>query len=204
MNGLLRCRRDGKGRDGAALVESALVIMFMSLLLFGVLQVSRAYAAREILDYAAMCGARSETVGFNQFMTFKVTRVASIPNAGLMTSPDPSSSATGPGWGQSHPGSLWDMSVRANPRSPQLHVERARIPLFLGVNHISQLSPVLNYADWGTISHPSLQQTADSVRVGVTQRFPLTLPFRRAYYASDYVRMSTASRMEHHADLYLE
>ena len=194
-----------RGREGAALVESCLVIIFMSLLLFGVIQVSRAYAAREILDYAAMCGARAETVGFNQFMTYKVTRVGSIPNAGNLVNPSTSmSGARGTWWGTTDPGHLWDMAVRSTPRSPARNVELSRIPLYLGVDYINRLSAVLDYEDWRTISHPSLQQSDDSVRVSLGQRFPLTMPFLRAFYADDELRLRSSARMEHHASLYLE
>ena len=52
-----------------------------------VLHMEREYSATE-LQHAASLGARSRSVGFNDFMVYKVGRAATIANAGRITSPD--------------------------------------------------------------------------------------------------------------------
>ena len=170
-------------RTGQSLIESCVVIILISFLLFGVLQISQLFAAQEALNYAATKAARAKTVGFNDFMVHKVVRVATIPNAGVMTSPD-----------EPFSGPL-----------EQNTIERARIPLYLGAENWGRLNPILNYSNW-----PSLRYDENSSSVGsmieseVTQEYNLWAPFHRSYYAGDRVDMRGRAELMNHANLYLE
>ena len=193
--------------QGQALIESSLALAFICLFIFGLLQVARLYASREVLIHASTAAARSRTVGFNDFMVYKVFRVASIPNAGLMNAPGYTGYANPNRWRNDTPGQLWDSTVRsgAQPSSAQFDVERSRIPLYLGAQHHGQLSPIPDYENWDNIHLTGLTESGDNTLTAtLTQDVPATLPFRAAFYAEDYVRMRAQSRMDLHYPLYLE
>ncbi len=199
-------------KSGASMIESVIVVMVMSLVLFGGIQLTRVLVAREVIDYAAMAGARASAVGLNNFMVYKVVRVASIPNAGRMINPDtPMAAAAARGWDVERPGDLWDTAVGARaPYSPMAEIERQRIPFYLGGENVPRLRGILDYEDWRTITHQISHPSQNEVRVRVHQRFPLRIPLRRAFYRDDAVdihaggRDSRGARMAAHAELYLQ
>lgn len=196
-------------RAGAALIESALVVALLSLVLFGALQVSRLYAAREVLDYAAMNGARARSVGLNSFMVYKVARVSAIPNAGRLLQPEVPLQTDHP-WTdtRSTPGERWDRALRSRPGlSPRALVERQRIPFYLGATHHARLAAILDYEDWDTIRPRIDYPAADEIRVRVEQRLPLNFPLRRAFVTGDYVPLQAVEhgvRLTDHSALYLQ
>lgn len=198
---------------GATLIEACLVVMLLSLVLFGGVQISRLYASKEILDYTAMAAARAKSVGLNNFMVFKVGRVASIPNAGRLTNPRVgSAAATAYNWAGSRPGYLWDMSVASDaPASPQYSLEMSRIPFYLGAERYGNLGAILDYEDWNTVNiSQDFAREGEQVVVNIGQRVPITFPFRRAFYDSDEVHLRAGksfdrgARMANHSELYLE
>ena len=105
----------------------------MFFIFLAILQVSLLFAAKEVTTHAAIRAARAKTVGFNYWMVTKVTRVASIPNAGKLVQPEYenvnpylrslAANAT--------PGEAWDYAIAAQPSSAQYEIERARIPEYL-------------------------------------------------------------------------
>lgn len=195
-----------RNRSGQALIESCLVLVLLCLILFGALQVSRLFAAREILDYAAARGARAQTVGFNRFMVFKTIRVGAIPNAGPLTSPDyvgPLSSAGDSDWSVSGGGARWSYALSAQPVSPQQAIESARIPLYLGGTRYGELPAILDYERWNSIAHRTGGDDGQRVRVRVNQDFPLAFPFHRTFYAADTVPLEGRCDLENHASFYL-
>lgn len=197
-------------RSGAALIEASLVVALMCLVLFGVMQVSRIYAAREVIDYASMSGARARAVGLNSFMVEKVVRVAAIPNAGRMVIPDEDAfmdSAEHRGSRQ-RPGEMWEEAVAATPGMPLRSVlERQRIPFYLGGENHAQLGAILDYENWRTVSQQVSYHGEDEISVRVNQRFPLSFPLRRAFAAGDEALLRASAggaRMTDHSALYLE
>lgn len=68
--------------EGAALLESCIVIVLLCLILFGMLQLSIVTAAHDVNIYAASCGARCAAVGYDNDMIEKAIRVAALPNLG--------------------------------------------------------------------------------------------------------------------------
>ena len=195
----------GRGRRGQAMIESCLVVAIVALCLFGLLQLSKLFTAREVLDYAASCGARARAVGFNDFMVYKVVRVASIPNAGRMTSPgyDRGAGLAGAVAGLT-PGELWDLALGSTPVSPQLEVERSRVPLYLAADRYGELAPILDYEDWDTLNPGVSELSPTLVRQTLRQDVPMRLPFHRAFYAADSLREEGEADMDSHAGLYLE
>lgn len=199
-------RRPGRdGREGQAMVESCLVIAVMSLALFGLLEVSRQFMAREVLHYSASAAARAHAVGFNDFMIYKVIRTAAIPVAGRMTHPDYVNTGPAAGlWASQRPGTLWDFAVRANPISQQYEqVERSSIPLYLGAEDWGQLTPILDYEDWDDL-HGSTYELAGNVVEGrARQDVGMRFGFSRAFYAADFVDQDAQVEQESHYAAYL-
>ena len=191
-------------RSGQALLESCFVIAVLALVLFGLLEVVRLQASRAVLEHAAAAGARAQTVGFNNFMVFKAVRVATIPNAGLMTSPGYTRPGGGPQWGADSAGELWDYALQAQPDSPQYEIERSRVPLYLGAEHMGQLQPILDYAQWDDVFHAAQDAGGPSLGMTVRQRVPLVFPFSRAFYADSVVRQQGDMDIENHYPAYLE
>lgn len=207
----IRSRSTRSAASGQALVETCLVMIVACLLLFGLFQVSQLYASKEILDYAAVAGARARAVGFNDFMVHKVVRAAAIPNAGRMIEPDVDRDpAAALRWGASRPGELWDFALRDHPDSPQYEVESSRIPLYLGAENWGWLSGILDYEDWSTIWHTLLEWPGANL---VTSRTGQTIPlrdralftFHRTFYAADTVSLRPGQvTMDDHYPLYLD
>lgn len=199
--------------EGSTIIEAALVVMLLCLVLFGGVQISRLYASKEILDYAAMAGARAKAVGLNDFMVYKVVKVASIPNAGKLKNPDVNGQPGGGyDWANTRPGYLWDRAVAANPtRSRQYNAENSRIPFYLGAEHYGRLPAILDYSDWDTII-PGQDYALDDEQVWVRaqQDVPVLFPFHRAFMDDDEVslqageQLNRGARMANQAKLYLE
>ena len=172
-------------RSGQTLVESCIVIILISLIFFGILQLSQIFAAQEVLDYAAGRGARAKTVGLNDFMVHKTVRIGSIPNAGLLEWPD----------------------VPGGP-ADQYEVESSRIPFFLGAQSYSELRPILHYTNWHSVTYDvdvdPISSGMDILRVRAEQDYPLWVPFHRAFYAGDTIEMEGNAVIESHFSLYMD
>lgn len=186
-------------------MESGLIVVLLTFLLFGALQVARLSVSKTILQYAASAGARARAVGLNDFMVAKVVRTASIPNAGRMTVPSGRHSGGAVvAAGRPRPGDQWDFAVESQPASPQARLERSRIPLYLGATWHAMLPGILDYEDWHTLAPATVSDESPMVRVRVRQDMPLRTPFHRAFIAADVVSLDGEARLETHADLYLE
>ena len=187
------------------MIESCLVVALLSLILFGLFEISHLYTAREVNDYAATAGARARAVGFNDFMVYKVVRVAAIPNAGPLTAPayENNRGLVGPisTWSI---GDFWDLVLGSHPVSGQYNLEQSRIPLYLAAEHMAQLNPILNYERWDDLHHVQNDPAAGLTRVQVRQDIPLNFPFHRAFYAGDEVRQESEQVIDNHYPLYLE
>ncbi len=168
-------------RRGQALIESYIVILLICLICFGLLQISRFFAAREILDYAAARGARARTVGFNRFMLLKAVRVAAIPSAGRLLVPE-----------------------RDGGLAAQQRLEEARIPLYLGARGSGQLAGILQYEYWPDIDFSHRQAGFDQIDFETRQNIPFTFPLHRLYYAGDTLEIQGGAAMENHFPLYLQ
>ncbi len=220
MRGFDRQRTFIERRAGQSYVETALVVMLVSFVFFGLFQLAQVFAAHEILHHAAQRAARSRTVGFNRWMVAKVARVAAIPNAGAMIEPeetliDPAVQAA---IRELRPGALWDLFLGATPRSARVEIERARIPEYLASPHYAHAAYILDYADWDGIRHDhhgdivnEEGETPLSFETRVRQRFPLLIAMHRAFYApepdsdgTDRVGLSGRVEIESHFPLYLD
>ena len=191
-----------KRKAGQSLLETCIVMMVLCLVFFGLLQLSQLSAFKEVLDYAAGCGARARTVGFNDFMVHKVVRVAAIPNAGRLVEPVIAPQPVpAPFFGS--PGQAWDYALRAQPASPQYPVESARIPLYLGADNWGRLPGILAYANWDSIWHVVHDLGGQGLGVHTAQDVPLWTPLHRLIYDGDTFPLGGDSILENHYPLYL-
>ncbi len=192
-------------RAGQALIESCLAVVLLCLILMGVLQLVRAFAAAEILDHAAAAAARAHAVGFNPFMVFKTARAASIPAAGRLTHPPPPPASGAAIWGTARAGDLMDLAFRAAPVAPQLAIEHSRIPLYLGARRYGELGSILNYEQWDTFHRPIVTEFGETLlQVALRHERPMRFPFWRAFSSRDTLRLESRVTMDNHSPLYLE
>ena len=206
-------------RSGQSLIESCMVIAILCLVLFGGLQVSQLYMTAEVLDHAALCGARARAVGFNDFMVDKTIRVAAIPVAGRLTQPTYTSNpyAIIPTTANKI-GGAWTVALTNMPNSAQVQIEQEAIPLYLAAVNPGQLPGILNYEldyldQWGQTKQTvdfagvvtrSITVSGDLVEVRVDHRFPLNFPFHQAFFDGDVDPMEGKATVDNHYPLYLE
>jgi len=199
-------RRAAGRRSGQTLLETTLALLLICLIFAGLLQVSQIFAAHEVLNYAAACGARAKTVGFNRWMVEKVVRTAAIPNAGRLREPafenvNPALRAQVAGL---RPGVLWSRLLAVTPVSAQHDLERARIPEYLDSENSGRARYVLDYADWDSIRQSVTWGQGVEVDVRLRQEYPLRFPGHRAFFAADGMNLQGEARLANHYPLYLE
>lgn len=179
------------------------------LVFFGLFQVSRLLAAKEVLSHAAARAARARTVGFNGWMVRKSSMVAAIPNAGRLTEPafDNTDTYLRDMVTRMRPGPLWDALLHhGEPSSRQHALESARIPEFMASDDEWQGRHILDYEGWDSVHGPDDPgfSTDPLVEMRVTQTYPLWDPMHRLYYAADDVHLKGQSSLENHYPLYLK
>ncbi len=198
-----------KQKAGQTLLETCIVMMLLCLIFFGLVQLSQLSASKEILDYAASCGARARSVGFNDFMVGKVVRVAAIPNAGRLLTPEVIHPAN-PDDLSGTPGRAWDYALAAQPASPQFPVESHAIPLYLGGDSWGRLPAILDYEYWnsstdsrGAIDYILHDSAGSGLGVHTSQEVPLWTPLHRLIYDGDSFPLGGDAILENHYPLYL-
>ena len=207
-----------RGNSGQAALESFIVILFVCIIFFGILQAAVVFTGDEILHHAAARAARARSVGFNDWMAAKAMHVASIPNSGRMIEPvfQPLQN-TAPFGANPSAGVAWDRAFTANPGVSERTVfERVRIPAYLVSANGARASYVLNYEEWerGSFSYNERGSVFGNgtIRMLVEQDFPLKMPLnrflfpftRRDEFGDGRMRLSGESESGEHARLYLE
>ena len=207
-------------KEGAAIVESSLVMIMLCLILFGLLQVSYIIMARDVISFGAFASARSLAVGMSEEFVERVARVTTIPTAGpsLVSGVMQNDTLGDPGT----VGQRWDLAMNTTPGSDQFWYEHTIIPYYLGADDESDLDSLLNYYYWtGSGTEIKVQSTTSSGRaeVSLSQDVPLAFPFARVFFPNadrSMVRVSKtqyqelpvysveqATYMENHSELYL-
>lgn len=206
-------RRADPSRAGQALIETCVVVLLVSLLFAGVLQVSQLLAGKAVMQHAASRAARARTVGFNRWMVAKCARVAAIPNAGRLL--EPRLGETVPPWRDvvrtSRPGELWDRALSGGtPASARLAIEQARIPEYLEAPNALRAGHVLDYERWPAmrlaVNVRALTPQADAGLIEAVFHldYPLWVTGARAFYAHASVPLRGAGTIESHYPLYLD
>ena len=179
------------------------------LIFLGLFQVSRVVAARDILNHAAARAARARTVGFDDWMVWKVARVATIANAGLMLEPAYTNEAPAlqAALADDTPGDLWDQVLSGSlwPLFIQAGLELARIPEYLGSQNSWQAQNLLDYSEWDSIEVDiSGGPLAPLLTANVSQLYPMQVPGSGSFYADGHVPLHGTAEIENHYPLYLE
>ncbi len=171
-------------KEGATIVESCLVMAFLCLILFGVLQVSILTAASEVLVYASSAGVRCATIGYDDAMVYKATRIGALANMGAKQL-------------------SWDDEE-----------DRIQEYLYYSDNignggAMSYISDTY-WNSMPTDQDSYVEWEDEKIRATVVQYYPLTFPFVGAFYGESTTELSVQSlasdlelMMEDHADLYL-
>lgn len=169
-------------KEGAAIIESSLVIIMLCLILFGLIQVSYLIMARDVISFSAFASARALTVGMNEEFVERVARVTTIPSAG----PAFAGGLQNESLAQDAPGRMMDTALRTAPGSSQFWYEHSYIGDYLGAEDESQLDNILNYHYWVSsdtaVSSQSSQAGDQEAEVTVSQNVPLAFPFARAFF----------------------
>ena len=88
-----------RGERGQALVEYAIVFPIQLMMTLAIIQLAQIFVAKQVVEYAAFCGARANLVGLPET---DVQRAAFIPLSGICAGDTVKDSANGlqlPGWG---------------------------------------------------------------------------------------------------------
>lgn len=182
-------------------------MLLIGLVFAGLFQVSRLYAAREILHHASARGARARTVGFSRSMIEKSIMVGGIANAGGIREPQ----VTGQyddllDWLQTErSGAVWDLVLQKQPVSEKHRVERSRIPDFLDSIDVPYGRAVLDYDDWDTLDFDARASapSPELVRVTVDQDYPLRVPAHRTFVLRDDWPLHGEATLENHYEAYM-
>ncbi len=207
-----------RGNSGQAALESFIVILFVCIILFGVLQAAVVFSGDEILHHAAARAARARSVGFNDWMAAKAMHVASIPNSGRMIEPIFQPLQNNNPFGVSpSAGVAWDRAFAANPGvSERAAFERVRIPAYLASANNARASYILNYEEWDRGSFLQVERGSifgdGTIRMRVSQDFPLKMPLNRFVYpfsrmdenGDGRITLSGEAEAGEHYSLYLE
>jgi Flp pilus assembly protein TadG len=86
------------GARGQALVEYAIVFPLQLMMTLAIIQLAQIFVAKQVLEYAAFCGARATLVGLSEQ---EAQRAACIPLSGVCASSpeDATANVILPGWG---------------------------------------------------------------------------------------------------------
>lgn len=197
-------------KSGQALLESFGIILLLCMILFGMVQYVLMLTATEVVQYSADASVRGRAVGFHRNFVRRISRVAAIPNAGNMTTPNPV--FAGSNWSSETVGEMWERQpgglggeIWRNPTSSQYALEYDLIPEYLAAGSSRTAGAYLDYQDWDSVSYPIYTVTGSGMlEVTIRQDYPLRMPLFRAFSENDSIRISRNSQLADHAELYLE
>ena len=142
-------RPPAERREGQAMIETVIVVIFLSLTFLWLFQYANLFTTKLVLTHAAARAARAKSVGLNELMVWKSARVATIPVAGKCLST----------FGGDH-------------LTPEQ--EAARIPEFLAAENYADALGYLDYELW-PVTDIEVSETGingGTVEVSVTQEHP--------------------------------
>jgi hypothetical protein len=172
-------------KKGQSLVESAIVIVLISFILFGMLQVAMKFHAEQVQQWATFAGARSRIVGFNDAVVQKAWFIGNIMNSGAMLDPYQGLSSIA-----------------------QVGVEDEVIGIFLQSDGTAyELAPQLNYVGWKDLPMLTPYTTADQYTAAGEQDYPLAIagliPMLASSFGRTNVLLQSNVTLENHFPFYL-
>ncbi len=168
------------------MVESALVLVLLSFVLFGMLQVALKLNAEQVQNFGSYVAARSRIVGFNDGVVQKAWLIGNILNSGEMLAPEEGLTAVA-----------------------QVAVEYWAISDFLQSSYTAwELQPQLNYEFWESFPGVSSAGPFDTYTANSEYAFPLViaqaLPILAGSMGGTNATIRSAVTMENHFPYYLQ
>lgn len=178
--------RNRQSISGQSMVESALVLVFLSFVLFGMLQVALKLNAEQIQNFGSYVAARSRIVGFNDGVVQKAWLIGNILNSGEMRAPEAGLTAVA-----------------------QVAVESWAIPDFLQSSYTAwELQPQLNYEFWENFPNVPSAGPFDTYTATSEYEFPLViaraLPILAGSMGGTNATVRSTVTMENHFPFYLQ
>lgn len=172
--------------SGQSMVESALVMVLLSFVLFGMLQIALKLNGEQVQNFGSYVAARSRVVGFNNGVVQKAWLIGNILNSGEMLSPDPGVSAVA-----------------------QVAVEYWAIPEFLQSPYNAwELQPQLNYEFWENFPTVPSAGPFDTYTATSEYGFPLViaqaLPILAGSLGGTNAIVRSSVTLENHFPFYLQ
>jgi hypothetical protein len=168
---------------GQSLVESAIVLVLMSFILFGMLQVVVKINAEQVQQWAVFASARARIVGYGDGGVQKMFLVGNILNSGPMIAPQSGLSAV-----------------------TQSSIELDQISTYLGPGPVYG-SDELEYQRWDQFPTATPASATDQHVASAEQDFPLEIagliPMLSASFGGSNMVLQTEVTLENHFPLYL-
>lgn len=163
-----------------------MVIVMISLIFFGMLQVGMKLHAEHVHQWAVFAAARSRIVGFNDSVVQKAWWIADLLNCGGMETPSKNLSEIA-----------------------QVGIEANAIPLFLETTATaSELSPQLSYAGWKHLPDMPPYSSFDQYTVEMEQDYTLSIaalvPMMYASFGTSNAVLRSEVTLENHFPFYLQ
>jgi hypothetical protein len=187
-----------------------MVIVMISLIFFGMMQVVLKLNAEQVQQWAAFRTARCRVVGFNDAFVDKGWHAANIIISGRMLAPQYEQSADSAA-GDSQALSLLMRNRSDWQRSREMYMlgdSTTCGAYFLQPGTVGELEPWFNYEAWEHLPSVPPATTFDVYEANVQQSYGLTIaqliPFLGASFGTTNATLKCNVRIENHFPLYLE
>lgn len=161
-------------RRGQAMLETALAVLFITILFLGVFQIAHMVTTKILLDHAAARAARAKAVGFNEWMCLKSARVAMIPVAGRR---------------------LWPVDGE--------YREASLVPIYMTTEHESMARGILEYERWGSMDVDVDSGLGLNAAVKSSVSLDIPRFYSQGDEESDTIEIRGESEIESHYPLYM-
>lgn len=160
-------------RRGQAMLETALAVLFITIIFLMVFQAAHTVTAKILLDHAAARAARAKSVGFNDWMCLKSARVAMIPVAGERT---------------------W-------PEGGGAMAEASFVPAYMQTENVAMADGILEYDGWREMDVSVRSGVGSEIDARVSLDMPRF--YSRGDGDSDAINVEGEARIESHFPLYM-
>ncbi len=176
-------RRHAGAEGGQALVEYAIVFPLQLMMTLAIIQLAQIFVAKQVVEYAAFCGARATLVGLTEQ---EAQNAVWIPLSGVCASS--ASDASGPilpGWGSRTMSSqTYQAILNSIPAGPDGDVQRAELNAFYNTpqtNYLSGYGIAMACAppqaiNFQTVTASSTSTALPGTYCNVTFNYPLQVP----------------------------
>ena len=168
-----------------------MVIVMISLIFFGMMQVVVKINAEQVQQWAAFRASRSRVVGFNDAFVDKVWHAASVINSGKMLAPEEGMTAI----------------QQLGRETYMIGDNTTGGEYFAHGGTVGELSPWFNYEAWDHLPALPAATTFDVYDGGVQQDYSLDIarliPFLAASFGTTNAVLKCDVKMDNHFPLYL-